>query len=46
MRPTVCLTIHNLAYQGNFPAASYALTNLPDTYFRPDGLESTLSELP
>jgi starch synthase len=37
--PTVCFTIHNLAYQGNFPAASYALTNLPDTYFRPEGLE-------
>jgi len=37
--PTVCLTIHNLAYQGNFEAASYALTNLPDTYFQPEGVE-------
>jgi starch synthase len=37
--PTVVMTIHNLAYQGNFAAASYALTNLPDTYFQPEGLE-------
>jgi len=37
--PPVCLTIHNLAYQGNFAAASYALTNLPDTYFQPEGVE-------
>jgi starch synthase len=33
------LTIHNLAYQGQFPAAKYALTNLPDSYFRPEGVE-------
>jgi len=26
--PRTCLTIHNLAYQGVFPAAQYALTNL------------------
>jgi starch synthase len=37
--PPVCLTIHNLAYQGNFAAAKFALTNLPDPYFKPDGLE-------
>ncbi|MGD0812358.1 MAG: glycogen synthase GlgA [Verrucomicrobiota bacterium] len=37
--PPTCLTIHNLAYQGNFPAAKFALTNLPDIYFQPDGLE-------
>jgi starch synthase len=37
--PPVCLTIHNLAYQGNFAAASYALTNLPDSYFQPEGVE-------
>jgi starch synthase len=37
--PPVCLTIHNLAYQGHFAAAKYALTNLPDTYFQPDGVE-------
>jgi starch synthase len=37
--PPVCLTVHNLAYQGNFPAASYALTNLPETYLQPEGAE-------
>jgi starch synthase len=37
--PTVCLTIHNLAYQGNFAAASFALTNLPESYFQPEGVE-------
>ncbi|MGO8928824.1 MAG: glycogen synthase GlgA [Limisphaerales bacterium] len=35
----VCLTIHNLAYQGLFPAAKYALTNLPYDYFTPAGVE-------
>ncbi|MBI3415075.1 MAG: glycogen synthase GlgA [Verrucomicrobia bacterium] len=37
--PPMCLTIHNLAYQGNFPRATYALTNLPDDYFHPGGAE-------
>jgi starch synthase len=37
--PPTCLTIHNLAYQGNFPAAKFALTNLPQSYFQPDSLE-------
>jgi starch synthase len=37
--PRTCLTIHNLAYQGNFPRASYAYTNLPLDYFHPDGVE-------
>ncbi|HWY74806.1 MAG TPA: glycogen synthase GlgA [Verrucomicrobiae bacterium] len=37
--PRLCLTIHNLAYQGVFPAAQYALTNLPQDYFNPNGLE-------
>jgi starch synthase len=37
--PGICLTIHNLAYQGLFPAAQYALTNLPGEYFTPAGLE-------
>lgn len=32
-------TIHNLAYQGNFPAASYAKTHLPPEYFTPAGVE-------
>ena len=38
--PRTCLTVHNLAYQGNFPASTYALTNLPPTYFHPQGAES------
>ncbi|HUD48261.1 MAG TPA: glycogen synthase GlgA [Candidatus Baltobacteraceae bacterium] len=37
--PPTCLTIHNLAYQGNFPAAKFALTNLPQSYFQPENLE-------
>ena len=37
--PRTCLTIHNLAYQGLFPAAKYALTNLPWDYFNPSGAE-------
>ena len=37
--PPVCLTIHNLAYQGIFPAAKFALTNLPSGFFQPDGME-------
>ena len=37
--PHTCLTIHNLAYQGNFPPADYALTNLPNGYYNPHGAE-------
>lgn len=37
--PATCLTIHNLAYQGNFPPAQYGLTNLPWDYFHPEGVE-------
>jgi starch synthase len=37
--PRCCLTIHNLAYQGTFPAAAYALTNLPADYYHPGGVE-------
>jgi starch synthase len=37
--PRTCLTIHNLAYQGVFPASQYALTNLPWDYFHPEGVE-------
>jgi starch synthase len=37
--PPTCLTIHNLAYQGVFPAAKFGLTNLPDSYFQPQGAE-------
>lgn len=32
-------TIHNLAYQGNFPAAAYPLTGLPPELFSMGGLE-------
>jgi starch synthase len=32
-------TIHNLAYQGNFPADTRATLDLPAEAFRPDGLE-------
>jgi len=37
--PRTCLTIHNLAYQGLFPRAAYALTNLPPNYFQLEGCE-------
>ena len=37
--PRTCLTIHNLAYQGVFPAAQYALANLPWDYFVPGRVE-------
>ncbi len=37
--PRTCLTIHNLAYQGIFPAAAFALTNLPPNYFTIDTSE-------
>lgn len=37
--PRACLTIHNLAYQGVFPLAAYALTNLPPDYLNPAGSE-------
>src|SRR5262249_1458641 len=30
--PPACFTIHNLAYQGNFPGAQFDLTNLPPIY--------------
>ncbi|MGD1032203.1 MAG: glycogen synthase GlgA [Opitutaceae bacterium] len=32
-------TIHNIAYQGLFPASTFALTNLPDALNTIDGLE-------
>lgn len=31
--PITCLTIHNLAYQGTFPSAEFALTNLPPEFY-------------
>lgn len=33
------LTIHNLAYQGIFPSWAFALTGLPPSLFRPEGME-------
>lgn len=32
-------TVHNLAYQGVFPAWAFQLTGLPPTLFQPNGLE-------
>jgi starch synthase len=37
--PPTCLTIHNLAYQGVFPASAFDLTNLPGEFFTPDTAE-------
>jgi starch synthase len=37
--PRSLFTIHNLAFQGLFPAHEFALTNLPHNYFQMDGVE-------
>jgi starch synthase len=37
--PCTCMTVHNLAYQGLFPASQYSLANLPWDYFTANGLE-------
>ena len=37
--PPTCLTLHNLAYQGTFPAKAFALTNLPEEFFTMEGAE-------
>jgi starch synthase len=37
--PSVCLTIHNLAYQGVFPRDTFALANLPSNFFTVEGVE-------
>jgi starch synthase len=37
--PRSCLTIHNLAYQGQFADYTYQLTNLPHEYMSLDGAE-------
>src|SRR5437773_1135327 len=37
--PRICMTIHNLAYQGLFPSGQYPLSNLPWDYFNPQGVE-------
>lgn len=38
-RPATVFTIHNLAYQGLFPAGLYPQLGLPDEAFNVDGLE-------
>ncbi len=38
-RPGTVFTIHNLAYQGLFPAGMFAALDLPQRYWSPDGLE-------
>jgi starch synthase len=37
--PPTCLTIHNLAYQGVFADSAFALANLPEHFFNPQGAE-------
>ena len=37
--PRTCLTVHNLAYQGLFPADRYGLTNLPADFFHSGSVE-------
>ena len=38
-RPATVFTIHNMAYQGIFPANTFTLLNLPGQLWHPDGLE-------
>jgi starch synthase len=35
----VVFTVHNLEYQGNFPATTFPKLGLPEEFFAPDGLE-------
>ena len=37
--PRTCFTIHNLAYQGYFPASTYALAKASPEYFHGEGAE-------
>src|SRR6185503_10550009 len=37
--PRICMTIHNLAYQGLFPSGQFPLANLPWEYFNVEGIE-------
>lgn len=37
--PKVCLTIHNLAYQGVFPKHTFGLTNLPAQFYHTETAE-------
>jgi starch synthase len=38
-KPLTVFTIHNLAYQGNFPGAEFVQLGLPESYFDMNGLE-------
>ena len=38
-RTATVYSIHNMAYQGNFPKEKFTVMNLPDSCFGPDGLE-------
>lgn len=38
-RPSTLFTIHNLAFQGNFPAGAMAEAGIPDRFFSSDGVE-------
>jgi starch synthase len=38
-RPATVLTIHNMAFQGNFPAQLHSDLEIPDNFLRPDGAE-------
>ena len=38
-RPATLFTVHNLAYQGLFPATVFSALNLPDSFWSPDSLE-------
>jgi starch synthase len=38
-RPATVFTIHNMAFQGNFPNYLYSSLEIPDGFFHPDGIE-------
>jgi starch synthase len=38
-RPATLLTVHNLAFQGNFPREALSVLGIPDRYFHADGIE-------
>jgi starch synthase len=38
-KPATVLTIHNLAFQGNFPREALYALGIPDRYLRADGIE-------
>lgn len=38
-RPATCISIHNLAFQGNYPWRDYGMAGLPQHLYTPEGLE-------